>query len=107
VPEGRTWTFLTNHANVLFCIERDNSARIRDIAERVGITERAAQKILRDLEQEGYISVAKRGRRNTYRVHTSRPLRHSFQKGYSVGDLLHALPPPPQGGRPSRRRGER
>jgi DNA-binding Lrp family transcriptional regulator len=85
------WTFLTNHAHVLMCVDQDNTVRIRDIARRVGITERSAQTILRDLEDAGYISVTKTGRRNTYKVYTSRPLRHPLQRGNTVADLLRAL----------------
>jgi predicted ArsR family transcriptional regulator len=96
---NRPWTFLTNHAHVLMCVSQDNTVRIRDIARRVGITERSAQTILRDLEEAGYISVTKTGRRNTYKVYTSRPMRHAFQRGHTVADLLKAL-----SGEPKRRR---
>ena len=63
-PTG--WTFLTNHAHVLFCIAEDPEMRLRDVAARVGITERAVQRIVTDLEGEGYLTVSKEGRRNRY-----------------------------------------
>jgi predicted ArsR family transcriptional regulator len=93
VPErDGSWTFLTNHALVLISIARDPDLRIRDIAATVGITERAAQQIVRDLEGAGYVSVTKSGRRNTYRVRSDRPLRHPLQRHYRVRDLLTAFP---------------
>jgi len=94
----RSWTFLTNHAAVLLCLARDPSLRIRDIATKVGITERAAQQIVRDLQEAGYLSVTKSGRRNTYKVNTNRPLRHPLQSRYRVSDLVAAFPiAPPKG----------
>ena len=65
---GRTWGFLTNHAHVLLCVARDAGSRARDIAEQVGITERAAQRILADLITEGYVTRTKAGRRNHYEI---------------------------------------
>jgi len=93
----RSWTFLTNHAAVLLCLARDPSLRMRDIATKVGITERAAQQIVRDLEEAGYLSVTKTGRRNSYKVNTNRPLRHPLQRGYRVTDLVAAFPIAPPG----------
>ena len=93
MPERtRTWTFLTNHAAALLCLAREPDLRIRDLAERAGITERAAQQIVRDLQAEGYISIRKVGRRNTYTIHPDRPLRHPLQRQYRVQDLLAAFP---------------
>jgi hypothetical protein len=89
-PTGR-WTFLTNHAHVLLCIARDPDARVRDIAEVVGITERAAQRILADLICEGYATATKVGRRNRYEVHPEGHLRHPFFSSLSVGPLLDVL----------------
>ena len=85
------WTFLTNHAHVLVCISDDPTARGRDIAERVGITERAVQAIVADLETDGYLTRTKVGRRNTYAVHADRPLRHPLESDHTAADLLHAL----------------
>ncbi|MGZ6079995.1 MAG: helix-turn-helix transcriptional regulator [Myxococcaceae bacterium] len=71
-----TWNFLTNHAHVLLCVWEDPEARVRDIATRVGITERAVQRILQELETDGYLVRERVGRRNRYRVRGDRPLRH-------------------------------
>lgn len=85
------WTFLTNHAHVLLCIAQDPDIRLRDVAEKVGITERAAQRIAADLESEGYINTEKIGRRNRYVVHSELPLRHPLEENRSVGLLLKLL----------------
>ena len=85
------WTFLTNHAHVLLCIAQDPEIRLRDVAEKVGITERAAQRIVADLESEGYITTEKIGRRNRYVVHSELPLRHPLEEHRSVGLLLKLL----------------
>ena len=90
---GRTWTFLTNHAHVLLVVRRDGNARLRDIAEAVGITERAVQLILGDLESEGYLRRSKVGRRNAYVV-LGGPLRHPLEAGRAVDDLLETLGEP-------------
>jgi DNA-binding Lrp family transcriptional regulator len=82
------WTFLTNHAHVLMCISQDSEIRLRDVAEKVGITERAAQRIVADLESEGYITAKRIGRRNRYLVHSDLPLRHPLEEHCSVGQLL-------------------
>jgi DNA-binding MarR family transcriptional regulator len=82
------WTFLTNHAHVLFCIARDPEVRLRDVAVRVGITERAVQRIVTDLEREGYLTVSKEGRRNRYRVHYDLPLRHPIERHRDVEALI-------------------
>lgn len=92
------WTFLTNHAHVLVCISEDHSLRGRDIAERVGITERAVQAIIADLVADGYLTRHRVGRRNTYEVHADLPLRHPIEADHSAADLLGAL------GRARRRR---
>ena len=83
--------FLSNHAHVLLCITRDPNARVRDIAETVGITERAAQRILSDLIAEGYATATKVGRRNQYEVNRGGRLRHPFFRDLSVGPLLDML----------------
>jgi DNA-binding IclR family transcriptional regulator len=87
------WTFLTNHAHVFFCLARDPGARLREVAERVGITERAAQRILADLVAEGYVTAEKDGRRNHYSIHPDAPLRHPLELEQSVGKLLRLLEP--------------
>ncbi|WP_189240844.1 MarR family transcriptional regulator, partial [Planomonospora parontospora] len=75
------WTFLTNHAHVLLCIARDPGVRIRDVAARVQITERAAQRILADLTAAGHLTVSREVRRNRYELNATLPLRHPLPKG--------------------------
>ena len=82
------WTFLTNHAHVLIALARDPSARVRDIAESVAITERAVQNILADLEEAGVVTRTREGRRSHYAVERSSPLRHPNEAGGTVRDLL-------------------
>ena len=82
------WTFLTNHAHVLLCIAEDSGARIRDIAERVGITERAVQRIVSELETDGYVSRTREGRENRYRIHPDLPLRHPIERHRTIRDLM-------------------
>jgi predicted ArsR family transcriptional regulator len=82
------WTFLTNHAHVLLCIAEDPEVRLRDVAARVRITERAVQRIVTDLESEGYLAVSKEGRRNRYQVHYGRPLRHPIERHRTVEALI-------------------
>ncbi|MFB7418233.1 helix-turn-helix transcriptional regulator [Streptomyces sp. NPDC056210] len=92
VPESHTgWTFLTNHARVLAAIAEDPTTRIRDIAARCRLTERAVQKIVSDLERDGYLTHTRRGRSNTYRVEDGTILRHPAESGLSVADLLALL----------------
>ena len=88
---SRGWTFLTNHSHVLICIAEDTSARSRDIAVRVGITERAVQRIVTDLCDAGYVSKFRRGRRNFYTVHLDRPLRHSVEDHCTASELLDTV----------------
>ena len=85
------WTFLTNHSHVLICLERDPSMRLRDIADLVGITERAVQRIVADLEEGKVITRLRIGRRNSYEIHTETPLRHSIEKNRTVGDLMRMV----------------
>ncbi len=90
----RTWTFLTNHAHVLLCIARDPTIRLRDVAERVGITERAAQSIVADLVGGGYLVRERVGRRNQYEVRYDLPLRHPVERHHDVGELVELLTAP-------------
>jgi len=85
---SRGWTFLTNHGHVLICLHRDPRMRIRDIATEVGITDRAVQAILLDLEQGGYLTKEKVGRRNEYRVHPDLAFRHPSEAMRPIGELL-------------------
>lgn len=87
------WTFLTNHAHVLLCIYRDPDTRLRDIALKVGITERMVQRIVTELAEAGYVLVEKQGRCNRYRVRRSLRLRHPLETQHSVGRLLDFLGP--------------
>jgi predicted transcriptional regulator len=86
-----TWSFLTNHARVLLCIAQDPGVRLREIGERVGITERAAHRIVDELVDAGYISRTRNGRRNHYAVHRALPLPDRLVHEQSVGDLLAIL----------------
>jgi len=86
-PRGR-WTFLTNHAHVLIALTRDPSVRVRDLAAAVGITERAVQAILSDLEAGLVITRERHGRRNSYRVNPDVELRHPMEAHHRVGELL-------------------
>jgi predicted ArsR family transcriptional regulator len=86
-----TWVFLTNHANVLLCVARDPRSRARDIAEQVGITERATQRILADLIADGYVARTKVGRRNHYEINSRGHLRHPVFRELSIGPLLEVL----------------
>lgn len=95
------WTFLTNHAHVLVCIRRDPDVRLRDIAQWVGITERAAQGIVGDLVDDGYVTRTRVGRRNTYSVNEGLPLRHALEADQDIGGLLQAVSPAAQGRRQS------
>lgn len=85
------WTFLSNHAHVLVCLSRDPELRLREIAELVGITERAASSIIADLEEAGYLTRVKNGRRNSYKLHLRKPLRHPLERTHRVGDLIEAV----------------
>src|ERR1041385_1241619 len=87
----KTWTFLTNHAQVLLCLAHTPEIRLRDVAERVGITERATQRILAELVDAGYVKTARLGRRNSYTVDREHAMRHSAQLGYEIGALIEAL----------------
>lgn len=84
------WTFLTNHAHVLVAIARDPEARHRDIAEQVGITERFAQGIVRDLVDQGYV-VRERVGRNRYQLDETLSMRHPLEAEHDVGVLLAPL----------------
>jgi predicted HTH transcriptional regulator len=85
------WTFLTNHAQVLVCIARDPGIRLRDIGERIGITERAAHRIVVELADAGYITRERNGRRNHYTINTHFPLPDPIAREQNVGVLLAIL----------------
>jgi len=83
-----SWGFLTNHTHALICIARDPGLRIRDLAERVGITERAAHRIVCDLVEGGYVEKHRLGARNFYEVHPDTPLRREALSDVAIGDIL-------------------
>jgi len=85
---ARHWTFLSNHAHVLVCLALNPDARLRDVAAEVGITERAVQGIVGDLEAAGVIVRERQGRRNTYRLNLDAPLRHPLEAHRSIRSLL-------------------
>ena len=111
--DGGSWTFLSNHAHVLLCIACHRDIRLRDVAAHIGITERAVQRIVADLEQGGYLSRSKRGRRNRYKLHVDRTLRHRLESHRKLCELLlladgavyQTGPPPLRNGLAARRRG--
>lgn len=86
-----SWTFFTNHAHVLVCIAQDPDLRLREVADRVGITERAAQRIVAELEESGYLSHERVGRRNHYQVELDTPLRHPIESHVAIGEILETL----------------
>ena len=82
------WTFLTNHAHVLLSLAANPDATLREVAEQVGITERAAHRIVSELESEGALTRTRDGRRNHYEIRSDFPLRHPLEQHCSVGHLV-------------------
>jgi predicted transcriptional regulator len=93
MPQDGTpgWSFLTNHAQVLLCIAHDPGIRLREIGEAVGITERAAHRIVAELAAAGYISRRRNGRRNHYTIKSHLPLPDPLAREQKIGDLLAIL----------------
>lgn len=89
-PSSR-WTFLSNHAHVLICLRRNPNQRLREIAEKVGITERMVQRIVSDLEAASILIRHREGRTNRYSINLDRPLRHPLESHRSVEDLLQLV----------------
>lgn len=85
------WTFLTNHAHVLIALHANPDLVLREVAILVGITERAVQRIIQDLEDEGFIRRQKIGRKNHYDVITEKSLRHALEAHRKIGDLLNLV----------------
>ncbi len=85
------WTFLSNHGHVLLCIARDPNVRVREIALSVGITERAVQRILGELEEAGVIARERQGRRTHYEINGDLPLRHPIEAEHSIGELMRLV----------------
>lgn len=90
-PAVARWTFLTNHSHVLILLARNPSVVLRQVAAEVGITERAVQRIIADLEEGGIIQREKVGRQNHYSIRVDRPLRHPIEAHRTIGDLLDLL----------------
>lgn len=91
VPAPTRWTFLSNHGHVLVCIAQNPDVRISEIADLVGVGERAAHRIVSDLVRDGYVVRRKDGRRNTYTVDFSQPLRHPLEADHTVGEIFRVL----------------
>jgi DNA-binding MarR family transcriptional regulator len=89
--DAKPWRFVTNHTQVLLCIARDDDVRLRDVAEKVGITERAAQRIVADLVEAGFVERKKVGRRNHYSIERRAKMRHPAQVNQEIGELLDLL----------------
>ena len=85
------WTFLSNYAHVLICLAENPDARLRDVADRVGITERTAFRLVGELEEAGIIERAKEGRRNHYIINNKAHLRHAIEEHCTVGELLETV----------------
>jgi DNA-binding MarR family transcriptional regulator len=90
-PEIPNWTFLTNHAHVLIVLSRNPDLRQKDIAYHVGITVGAVHRILHELEQAGYITSERIGRRKHYEIDTTKPMRHPLEDQHSINDLITSL----------------
>lgn len=88
------WTFFSNYAHVLVCLAENPEARLREVADRVGITERSAQRLITHLDDAGILTRIKSGRRNTYLIDTSVHLRHPIEEHCTVGELLDLILPP-------------
>ncbi len=93
-----TWTFLSNHGNIVVYIDEHPTARLREIAEAIGITERATHKLVSELVDEGYITRTRVGRRSEYQVHCDQHLRHPSLSGHTLHELLAGMTRPVEGG---------
>lgn len=87
------WNFFTNHAHVLICLARNGEQPLREVALSVGITERAVQRIVAELEDAGYLERKRVGRQNRYVIHSEGRLRHPLEAHRSIGDLLDVVVP--------------
>lgn len=96
-----SWTFLSNHTHVLVCLAGDEDPTLREIAARVGVTERAVQRIVAELVEAGVLERRREGRRNLYRLNADAPLRHPLEAHCRVGELLGAIARPAQGRPPT------
>jgi DNA-binding IclR family transcriptional regulator len=93
-PAMPRWTFLSNHAQVLLCIANDPGIRLREIGDQVGITERAVHRIVRELDDAGYLVRKRDGRRNRYTISQNLPLPDRVARNQKIGDLLKILSAP-------------
>ena len=91
LDEVPSWTFLSNHAHVLICIAKDPEIRLSEIAELVGIRERTVHRIVHELSDDGYISVIKDGRKNSYEINLNRPLRHPLEASHNIQVIIEPL----------------
>ena len=91
IAEKPGWTFLSNHAHILLFLSVEPEARIRDIGDAVGLTERAVQRIIGELAEEGVLQITRTGRRNRYRINSSSHLRHPLESHRTVRDLLRLV----------------
>jgi DNA-binding transcriptional regulator LsrR (DeoR family) len=89
--ESTGWTFLTNHAHVLICLARDPDLRLTEVAQMVGIGERAVHRIVHELQAAGYLEVDKDGRRNVYTLDLEQPLRHPLEADWQIGVIVEPL----------------
>lgn len=89
--KGPDWTFLSNYAHVLVCLAENPEARLRDVADRVGITERSAQRLINHLDEAGILTRERHGRRNSYYIDTNAHLRHPIEDSCTVGELLRLI----------------
>ncbi len=94
---NHSWRFVTTYSHVLVCIAADPTARLRDIAAAVGVTERTAAQLVGDLVSAGYLTKTREGRRNRYEVHDELPLRHPLHRHHTVGELISFLQAPAAG----------
>ena len=90
-PAPAGWSFLTNHAHTLVCLARNPDQTLREVAATIGVTERAVQRIVSDLEQAGVLTRHRLGRRNRYEIHTDIPMVHPGEDQCEVGDLLKVM----------------
>lgn len=94
------WTLLTNHGHVLMCIAAEPTMRVRDIAEHTGITERATHRIVAELEEAGFVSHERVGRRNHYEVHVAMRTGHPLERHLDISTLVPETAPPTDAGGP-------
>ena len=89
--EKKQWTFLTNHSHVLLCLVNNPSIKMKEIAKKVDITERAVQNIISDLRKEGYINRERKGRRNKYQINENMHLKHPIEEHKTLADLIKLI----------------